>query len=147
MSILSLSAISQQIEVTLSSVKACKGDTINVSVDVTGFSNICAVGVRVKYNSSVLKYIDCVNLNKDLQQAAYAEVSGFVTLGWFSSSPTIIANFIKGKLYDIKFIYLDSVETELVIVEDATIASDCNLNPVEMKFINSKIIPDKNCKK
>jgi hypothetical protein len=129
----SIAGLSQSVTVNLANIYGCKGDTVTVPLTVKGFSNICAVGIRVNYDTTALKYVKCVNINGDIHSADFAEVHSFVTLGWFSSNEKIIANIKDDdKLFAIKFICLKNTATDLNFVKPACIAADCNLKQVQM---------------
>ena len=125
---ISIYSYSQSISVTIGIVSACKSDTIRVPVIVKDFNNICAIGVRISFDTTKLKYVKCININKVLQGADYAKVRNFVTLGWFSSNSSIVANLKDDeKLYEIKFVCLKNPPVDLNFVEADCVASDCNL--------------------
>ena len=144
---LSNTLFSQSLSVTLGNVNACKGDTITVPVIVKGFSNICAIGLRVSYDNTKLKFLNCINIRKEVPGADYADVQGFITLGWFSANESIVANINDNeKLFSIRFICLSHEDTKINFVESASIASDCDLKQIPIVLTNNTITSKKNCK-
>jgi hypothetical protein len=147
-----INAFSQKPLVKVETITACKGDTVLVPVNLINFNNVCAIGIRVSYDPGVLKYVKLVNVNKQMPGADFAGImdktsnKGIITLGWFSTNTTIIANIASGKVFDIKFVYLKEESTNLELMESGTMASDCGLNNMSLDFTSGKIQPKKSCK-
>ena len=142
-----ISSFSQSVGIIFGNVSACKLDTISVPVMVKDFKNICAIGVRVNYDTTMLKYIKCIHINKEIPGADFARVKNFVTLGWFSSNSNIVANLKDDdKLFDIKFLCLKNPPINLNFVESGCVASDCNLKELPVVRKPGKVDLLKKCK-
>jgi hypothetical protein len=149
---LAVNVNSQKALVAVETVAACAGDTVVVPVNLTNYKNVCAVGIRVSYDPAVLKYVKIININSQMPGADFAGVmdkssnKGIITLGWFSTNPSIIANIPSGRAFDIKFVCLKNAETSLTLMESGTMASDCNLNNMDIDLNSGSVKQGKNCK-
>ncbi len=91
-----------QATATIGSAQASVGDTVSVPINVTGFSNVGAVSIKINYDSSVLNFIGTENAPVTFTTNA---AGGVISLGWFDATASSPINIASGKLLDLKFVY------------------------------------------
>src|SRR5690606_15778952 len=91
-----------QATATIGSAQASVGDTVSVPINVTGFSNVGAVSIKINYDSSVLNFIGTENAPVTFTTNA---AGGVISLGWFDATASSPINIASGKLHDLKFVY------------------------------------------
>jgi hypothetical protein len=103
--IISLSARAQ-LGISMPPTTACPGDTILVPVHATGFNDIGAITLFIKYNAAVLTYLGHTNLNPaliGLLSNAMTVPMTQVGIVWNASLAGV--NLGSASLFDLKFVY------------------------------------------
>ena len=102
---------------------------ITVSVKADNFQNVCALGIKILYDTTKLKYIECNSVNANIKSSIYDAVQGTVALAWTSADGRTAADLGNTILYNIKFSQLKSTipksETELTFDTEGTMIVDC----------------------
>jgi len=83
--------------VAIGSVSGCVGDTVNIPINVTNFTNICAVSLELNFDSSALRYVGFNNSaltgNLIVNNPTTAGVpQSRVLVSWFSLTPAVIGS-------------------------------------------------------
>jgi hypothetical protein len=112
---------------TASSVISCPGIPINISLSVTGFTDITAMSLRLDYNPQLLTYIGSFNLNPNLNGLILNNVNISDTLNklmivWSDVTPQTIAS--GGVLLELNFDFLAG-PASLIFNNDSNNGGDC----------------------
>ena len=94
--------------VALGSVPGCAGDTVNVPINVSNFTNISAVSLEINYDSSALRYVDfnssSLTGNLIVNNPSVGGVpTSRVLLSWFSLTPAVVGSG-SGLLMNLRFV-------------------------------------------
>ncbi|HHN48472.1 MAG TPA: hypothetical protein ENN08_06030, partial [Bacteroidales bacterium] len=98
-------SMAQTATLSLSSVTACSGDTVMVSLNATNLFNVGAITLYIGYDTAVLKYHGQANVHPNfpgLLTNAVTTPLPQVNVAWNSLNP---GNLESGKLVDLKFIH------------------------------------------
>ncbi|MCX6150795.1 MAG: YCF48-related protein [Ignavibacteriales bacterium] len=107
------------ITMTIGNVTAVVGDTILVPITVSNFNNIGAISLKIQYNSTVLTFSGVENQPTTGNFAVNAS-NGFITIGWFNTTPLNLGN---SKLLDLKFHYNGGISNLNFITTECEIAN------------------------
>ncbi len=108
-------------------------------VNASNFNYICAIGLKISYDTTKLKFINCDSINPKLTSAIYNAFSGLVAFAWASADGRTPVNIANGLLFNIRFRKLSSGSSVLSFVKGDTMVSDCDLNSKDLNFNNCKI--------
>lgn len=125
---------------TIGNVTASAGDTIIVPVNVTNFTNIGAISLKLNFDTAVLTYLDAVNSPSGVTFTDFANGSGVLSLGWFDVTSSLPINIVSGKLADLKFIY-NGGSSNLTFNQPLCDISDESTNNVVVSYTNGSVTP------
>lgn len=94
--------------VALGTVSGCVGDTVNIPINVTNFTNICAVSLEINYDSTAVRYVDFNNSaltgNLIVNNPLFGgQPSSRLLISWFSLSPAVIGSG-SGLMMNLRFV-------------------------------------------
>lgn len=92
-----------QITVTAGSVTATPGDSVTIPINVTNFSRIGAITLKVQYTTAALTWGRALNYDSQLTGALAGASGGVVNIAWDAVAGM---NLASGKLLDLKFLYV-----------------------------------------
>jgi hypothetical protein len=94
--------------VALGSVSGCVGDTVIVPINVSNFTNICAVSLEINYDSTALRYVDFNNSaltgNLIVNNPFIGGLpSSRLLISWFNLLPVVIGSG-SGLMMNLRFV-------------------------------------------
>jgi len=119
----STSMFAQGTTVSIGSVTAQAGQSVNVPINVTNFTNIGAISLVITYNSTVLGFTGVTNPPSGVNITAGAS-GGRLALGWFDATATSPINIVSGKLVDLVFTYNGGTSPLVFDVASCEIVTD-----------------------
>ena len=120
---------------TIETIKAVKGDTILVPINVTNFNNIGAISLKISYNTSALTFMGIVNT---IRQVSSDAMSGIISMGWFDATGTSPTNISNGKLFDLKFVFSGISSSVTFDTSQCEISNESG-NDIPVKYINGAV--------
>ncbi|MGD1044889.1 MAG: cohesin domain-containing protein [Bacteroidota bacterium] len=103
-----LGAMAQQV-LTIQNVQApAVGGAVTMPLNVTNFTNIGAITLKVTYDPAVVTYVGVANQPTSGTFNVDGTTSGVITVGWFGTTPL---NITAGKLLDLNFTYNGGTST------------------------------------
>ena len=101
---ISVMAFAQGTSLSIGSVSARPGQSVSVPLNVTGFSSVGAISIKISYDPTVLTYTGLANAVNGITFTANA-AGGVATLGWFDVTGSTPLNAPNGKLVDLVFTF------------------------------------------
>jgi len=94
--------------VALGSVSGCVGDTVIVPINVSNFTNICAVSLEINYDSTAIRYVDFNNSaltgNLIVNNPFFGGLpSSRLLISWFNLQPVVIGSG-SGLMMNLRFV-------------------------------------------
>ena len=131
----------QKPALTISDVKIKKETVVTVPVKTTDFNNVCAIGLKIFYDTTKLKFIECNSVNAKIKAAISNAYKGMFAIAWASAdgyTPVKIGNDL---LFNMKFQIKDNKfqTLNLDFNTNESIISDCDLQKVKITYNNGKI--------
>jgi hypothetical protein len=116
----------------LGSVSGCIGDTVNIPINVTNFTNISAVSLEMNFDSSALRYVGFNNSaltgNLIVNNPSTGGVSqGRLFVSWFSLTPAVIGSG-SGLMMNLRFVVQSAPPRSINF--NLAIAGQCELADV-----------------
>jgi len=130
-------AYAQGPTLSIGNVSAQSGQSVNVPLNVTGFSNIGAISLKISYNSSILSYTGLANAVNGIGFTAGAS-NGVLTLGWFDVTGSTPLNMANGKLVDLVFSYNSGSSPLSFMTSDCEIA-DGQGSPISTTYSDGSV--------
>lgn len=125
---------------TVSSRHASRGDTINVPINISSYSNMQAISFKLMYDEDVLEIVECtkgsiLSSNPIINQS----VIGKIQFSYASTSPLISS----GSILNVKFkIKNDADYGNTALILSVSDISDGNFDPIENTVVNGTVTVD-----
>ncbi len=129
-------AFSQTASLTIASLKAQVGDTVNVPINAENLSNVGAISLTISYNATILQYVGVQNGAVSFTNNA---TNGNVLLAWFDATSKSPLNISSGKLVDLRFKVLSSSQATLNFISNQSSISDESGNTVSSNLTNGAV--------
>jgi hypothetical protein len=95
-----------QVTMGIGSSTAKVGDTVNVPINVTNFTNIGAISIKLGYTSAATKFVGITGAPAGVTFTSNADaVNNVITLGWFDATASTPINLGTGVLVNIRVVY------------------------------------------
>ncbi len=129
-------AFSQTASLTIASLKAQVGDTVDVPITASNLSNVGAISLAISYDSSILQYVGIENAAVAFSDNA---TNNQILLGWFDNTANTPLNISSGKLVDLRFVVLSNAQVNLNFITNKCELSDENGNAVTSQLTNGAV--------
>lgn len=110
-----------QITVTAGNITATPGDSVTIPINVTNFSRVGAITLKIQYTTAALTWGRALNYDAQLTGALAGASGGVVTIAWDAVAGM---NLASGKLLDLKFLYVGGNAT-------LTFTAACEISDVD----------------
>ena len=103
-----------QVEVTIPTVQAPvtgTGGTVTMPINVSNFTKISAITLKITYDSGVMTYVSDANAPPGVTFIVGSGTPGIINLGWFDATDNTPINIASGKLVDLNFTYIGGTGT------------------------------------
>jgi len=115
--------------VALGSVSGCVGDSVNVPINVSNFTNICAVSLEVNFDSTALRFVGFNNssLTGNLivnNPTVGSQPTSRLLVSWFSLTPAVIGSG-SGLMMNLRFAI--QAAPPRAVSFNLTVAGQCEL--------------------
>jgi hypothetical protein len=134
----SVFSFGQKISFSIGNANKDKESNLIIPVNTNNFRNICAVGIKISYDTTKIKFIECNSINTNMKTAIFNAFHGVLGFVWVSSDGRTPINMNDGLLFNMKFKILSKGSSPLLFMKDECMVSDCDLNNKVMILNNNK---------
>ncbi len=136
--ILTVTPATTDIVTTIGSITTCPDTSVSIfiPINVTNFNNVASASMKIAYDTTVLTYVNTVNVHPALGSGVFASnaAGGVFGMAWFSIIP---ASFGTGTLYEMEFVYTAN-STNLVfdLTPGTSLYTDLNFNTLPAVWVD-----------
>jgi hypothetical protein len=98
----SANVFAQGTSMTIGSVSAGAGATVDLPINVANFNNVGAISLKISYDTTALTFVGIANSPANVTFTKNA-TGGILILGWFDATASSPINISSGKLVDLLF--------------------------------------------
>jgi len=125
--------------VTVGTALGVIGDTVTVPVNVTNFSSVGAISLKIQFDPNVLQFATVANTAAAMTYTANA-TNGVLTLGWFDITGNTPVTLGAAKLMDLKFVYKGGVTNITPLGASSEIVNKSG-DAITVQYTNGKVSP------
>jgi hypothetical protein len=90
---------------------AAVGGTVTMPINVTNFTNVGAITLKITYDPAVVTFMNVANAPTGVTFTVGSGTPGVINLGWFDATGNTPLNIATGKLVDLNFTYIGGTST------------------------------------
>ncbi|MGD0037639.1 MAG: cohesin domain-containing protein, partial [Bacteroidota bacterium] len=130
-----------QVTLTIPTVQApTTGAAVTMPINVSNFTNVGAITLKVTYDTSVVTYVGIANAPTGVTFTVGSGTPGVINLGWFDATGSTPISITSGKLVDLNFTYKKGTSTIGFTASACDIANGSGASITGIVYTNGSLL-------
>ncbi|MGD0036526.1 MAG: cohesin domain-containing protein [Bacteroidota bacterium] len=130
-----------QVTLTIPAVQApAAGAAVTMPINVTNFTNVGAITLKVIYDTAVVTYTGIANAPTGVTFTVGSGTPGVINLGWFDATGNTPISITSGKLVDLNFTYKKGTSTIGFTASACDIANGSGASITGIVYTNGSLL-------